>query len=71
MCHYKSLQFRPKPHTDHEPSIVTGRAVAPGSVADSPSGALNNAVQLPEQEISSGHDQSHILVSFASRWRDL
>jgi hypothetical protein len=46
-------------------------AACVGSVADSPFGALSFVAQLPVWKIGSGRDQSHILVSFASRWRDL
>jgi hypothetical protein len=51
-------------------AIVVSRVVVPGSVAER---ALvhRTTVGLPVPQNGSGHDQSHILVSIASRWRDL
>jgi hypothetical protein len=53
------------------PITVEWHAACVGSVAESPFGALSFVAQLPAWKIGSGRDQSHILVSFASRWRDL
>ena len=66
-----SVPFQPKPHTAQEPGSVSACAVIFGSMADSRFGAPGPYVWLPVVKTGSGHDQSHIMVSLASRWRDL
>jgi hypothetical protein len=51
-------------------AIVRSRVVVPGSVAERPL-VHPTPVGLPVEKTGSGHDQSHILVSLASRWKDL